>query len=64
MSVGSVVGDVQTGDGWFGLTLALLNVFQTIVLAWMAGQRSRYRAHPNDLKALRSARETPEDGDV
>jgi hypothetical protein len=35
--------DIRSGDGWFGLALAVLNVAQTLALAYMAGWPKRRR---------------------
>lgn len=62
MSVSSSVQAITQSDsasGWYGFMLALLNVVQTVVLAWLAGARrreysSRYEPSPS--------RPTPSDG--
>lgn len=40
----TLAGAIQTTDGWFGLALAVLNVFQAVALAFLAAWAARNSA--------------------
>jgi hypothetical protein len=51
------INDIQSGDGWFGLALALLNVLQSCALAYLASYAARRRDVYGESARIRQALE-------